>query len=109
MMPSLASISCHGSFFNVSNDMSFGSSVVSSFGASFAVGGKSADLDTIRETIEKIGIEDGSSDLESDHRPPGRISVQMDNSSGHWKKGERRWDASDSSHKKDSTPMIIRR
>jgi hypothetical protein len=123
MMPSLTSIS-QESFFNGSNNMSFGgSSVVSSFGTSSAVGHKSAywfgapDLNTITETTEKIGIEDGSSDLESDHRRPGKSSVQLDelqprwnNSSDHCKKGDQsRWDSSNSSHKKDSTPMIIRR
>jgi hypothetical protein len=60
IMPSLASIN-QASLFNGTN--SFGSSVVSSFGASFAVGHKSAclgatDLDPITETTEKRVLED---------------------------------------------------
>jgi hypothetical protein len=119
MMPNLASIS-QESFFNGTNDMSFGSSVVLSFGASFAMGHKSAsfgapDLDPITETIEKIVIEDGSSDMESHHRSQGMSSIQLDelqprwdNSSDHSKQGCQRWDTSDSSYKKDSMPRIIR-
>lgn len=120
MMPSLASIS-QESFFNDTNDTSFSSSVVSWFGASFAMGHKSAsfgapDLDPIIETIEKIVIEDGSSNLESHHRPSGRSSIELDelqprwdNSSDHTKQGCQRWDTSDSSLKKDSMPRITRR
>jgi hypothetical protein len=122
MMPSLASID-HESFLNATNDMSFGSSVASSFGASFAVGHKSAcfgapDLDPITETIEKIVIEDGSSDLESHHRPPRGSSIQLDELQPRWGKspdhskqgrGSQRWDTSDNSYKKDSMPTIVRR
>jgi hypothetical protein len=106
MMPSLASIN-QESFFNGTNDKSFGSSFVSSFGASFAMGHKS-------ETSKaKIIIEDSSLDLESNHRPPRRSSIQLDELQPRWdhsKRGVQRWDASpDKSYKKDLTPRIIRR
>ena len=120
MMPSLASIN-QESFFNGINDMSFDSSFVSSSGASFAVWYKSAcfsapDLDPIIEMlIENISIEDGSSDLEYDHRPPRRRSTRLDelqsrwdNSPDHSKQGVQRWDTSpNSSFKKDSTTGTI--
>jgi hypothetical protein len=124
-MPSLASIG-QESFLNggtSTNDMSFlGSSVVSSLGASFAVGHKSAcfgapDLDPITETMEKIVITDGRSDPKSHHRPPRRSSIQLDELQPRWdnkspdhsKQGCQRWDTSDNSFKKDSVPTIIRR